>query len=150
MIVLWVVVADSRQARIFTADKPLGAIEEIKSFDNPLARQHQQDLISDRPGRSVDVVMGGHGMETKNDAKQQQAIVFAKSLCQHLQSAHQAQEFNKLIIVASPHFLGLLRDNLASCCKSQVEHSIDKNLVHMTTEEIRQHLPEKLYSVLEQ
>ena len=46
-----VVVADSSRARVFTADKPAGPLNEIETLNNPEGRLHEGDLVSDRGGR---------------------------------------------------------------------------------------------------
>jgi protein required for attachment to host cells len=54
----------------------------------------------------------------------------------------------RVVLVAPPDFLGLLRDALSEKSRRMVELEIDKNLVKLSAAEIRAHLPEKLYSAV--
>ncbi|MGB5614970.1 MAG: host attachment protein, partial [Sedimenticolaceae bacterium] len=40
---IWVLVADASRARVFTADKPAGPLNEVEALSNPEARLHEGD-----------------------------------------------------------------------------------------------------------
>lgn len=63
---IWVIVLDSAQARIFTADTRLGPLAEAGNLIHGEGRLRNQDLISDDGGRAFDSQGSGrHGMEPK-------------------------------------------------------------------------------------
>jgi protein required for attachment to host cells len=79
-------------------------------------------------------------MNDKTSAKQQEAYGFAKALADRLDSARNKGEFSKLVLVAPPSFLGLLRDNLSKEVMAMVSNQVDKNLVQKPAETIRDYL----------
>lgn len=149
MVKLWVVVADSSMARIFSAESPMGALHEIHTMNHAESRQAEQALASDEPGRSFDRSGQGarHAMEPRTTIKEHEAQVFAKELATYLEQQRGHNNYDRLVISAAPGFLGLLRDKLGANSRKAVALEQDKNLVHMNAAEIRRHLPERLPAV---
>jgi protein required for attachment to host cells len=137
----WVVVADSSRARIFAFHQAALEMQELEGLTHPASRAHERDLISDRPGRSFDSVGSGrHATEGEVSPKQQEAIVFAREICDRLELARTRGEFDEITLVAAPAFLGLLRENLSAAIHKLIVRTIDKNLVQHDEAEIRAHL----------
>ncbi len=86
-----------------------------------------------------------HGMERQIDPKKQEAITFAREVVKRLEAARTQGDLERLILVAAPEFLGLLRDHWSSETKRILEHELPLNLVGMAPKDIRSHLPEKLF-----
>jgi protein required for attachment to host cells len=137
----WVLVADSSRARLFCADKALGALEERESFAHPEGRSKTQDLTTDRPGRSSG---NGPNMDYDVEPKRQEAMAFAKALSERLRSGRNDGEFDKLYIVAAPTFLGLLRNKLDIHTAQMLVGEVNKDLTRLDPAKIRSHLPERL------
>ncbi|MBG7602822.1 MAG: host attachment protein, partial [Gammaproteobacteria bacterium] len=68
---------------------------------------------------------------------------FAKQIGDHLRAACHAGRCNRLLLVAGPHFIGLLKEQLGSLADVTVT-GIVKNLGQYDSREIRTHLPERL------
>jgi protein required for attachment to host cells len=127
---IWVLVADNSRARIFTTDKPAGALTEVRDLTHPEARLHGVDLITDKPGQD------------KTDIhKQDGAERFASSVCAELESARAGGAFSKLYVVAAPGFLGMLRKHQSNSLKRLVVGEVDKNLATQDPVTIRGQLP---------
>ena len=149
MVKTWVLVADSGSARFFSTGAPIAPLEEFDVILHPEGVAHARELTSDRPGRSFDSFgKGRHAMESPTGPKAQEAKNFAKKLCDKIEAARSRNELERVVLVAPPDFLGLLRDALPENSRRMVELEIDKNLVKLPTAEIRAHLPEKLYSTV--
>ena len=145
----WVVVADSSAARIFVAGSPTGALQEIASYAHAEGRAHERDLRTDEPGLTKDRMgHAKHAAEPKVRPKDHEQIAFAKFLADHVEHARSKGQINRLILVAPPEFLGHLRSELDQDAKKIVEGEYSLNVVRMRAEEIRGHLPERLYSAL--
>lgn len=141
----WVLAADSSRARVYAAEKPNSPLSEVKSFEHPEGRMHEQDLTSDLPGRAFDSGgLGRHAMGQSVAPKQQEALHFAKSLVEYLESSNQKGDFVQLYVVAPPAFLGLLREHYSSTLSATVKQEVSKNLSMLAAQEIRTHLPEYL------
>ncbi|MGB5179681.1 MAG: host attachment protein [Gammaproteobacteria bacterium] len=140
----WVVVADKSKARIFTVADPRGALLEVDALEHPQARQREQTLTSDRPGRSFDSKgQGRHAMGSSIEPDQQETIRFARRIADHLQAAHDEGRCDRLLLVAGPSLLGLLREQLKHAPGLKISE-IEKNLGQYDAPEIRKHLPERL------
>lgn len=145
---IWVVVANNGSARIFNASSRTGPLNEIETLLHPEARLHEQELTSDTPGRAFDSVGAGrHPMGNDVDPKRQEAIKFCKYISGHLDRARAKGVFERLILVAAPAQLGLLRESMSTETRKRVVHALDKNLSRQSSKEIRQHLPEFLPTV---
>lgn len=148
MTYTWVVVADSTRARIFDAESSSAGLSEVETLTHPEGRMHDRDITSDLPGRSFDSKGNArHAMEPPTDPKHELAIEFARTIARHLDAARVKRDYEQLVIVAAPTFLGLLREQLNNTCRKLVAFELNKNLVQNTPEEIRSHLPKLLPAV---
>lgn len=145
----WVVAANSTTARIFLAETPMGPLHELKTLCHPEARLHERELGTDSPGRAFDSFgEGRHAMEADVRPKKQEAIRFAEELAAELEAGRTQGRYDVLCLMAEPGFLGLLRNKLDGRTSAMVRTEIDKNLAKHSAQEIRQALPERLFSTL--
>jgi len=125
----WVVVADEFMATIYARDKKYSPMQEVLSLQNETAREKGSDLESDRSGRSFD--SAGHGRHSMGSGepgtKVQSYLVFAKEIAERISSAKQHGTFDRLVVIAAPRFLGVLRPALFSA-GIDPEREIDKEL----------------------
>lgn len=141
----WVVVCDSANARLFNLVAPAAALEEIAVFSHPESRLKNQDLDSDRGGRSFDSRgKGRHAMEQHTDSHTREALEFAAEVVRHLETGRERGAFERLAIVAPPEFLGELRKEMRRPLRDLVEIEIAKDLVRHSVEDIRQALADHL------
>jgi protein required for attachment to host cells len=142
---LWVLVADSSRARVFKAEGAEAKLTEVEDLAHPEGHLHEVELTSDLPGRTFD---GSgperHAMQEQTPPKRYEAITFAKRIASRMESARNNHEFGKLVLVAEPRFLGILRDNLSAECVKMITLQVDKNLVQLGVREIRDRLPARL------
>lgn len=138
-----IVVADSTRARIFTADSVHSPLNEIETMAHPEGRMHEQNMVSDMPGKDSGKGGGGdHAFQEKIEPKEQEMIEFAKRIADYLDNARKANELDKLLIVAAPALLGELRTHLSVETSEKIAFELDKNIAHHDVEDIRQHLSE--------
>ncbi|RLA19909.1 MAG: host attachment protein [Gammaproteobacteria bacterium] len=137
----WILVAESSRAKIYTSQGRRGQLTEIEDFVHPEGRLHEGDLVSDSAGSDGGSVgQGRHVLDDETNARQQEAIVFAKELSSHLDAERNKGTFKTLVIIAPPAFLGHLRNNLSNEVMKMVSQQIDKNFIHKSAEEIHQYL----------
>ncbi len=137
-----IVVADQAEAIFYDAPSLDARPKEVGRISDPVAHLHDRDLGSDRPGRSYESVGGArHAIERENDPRWQEAVRFARRISCRLDDALQKGEFDELIVVAGPPFLGLMRSELSRPARERVVHEIRKDLVHGPVEALRRHLP---------
>ncbi|MDX1654822.1 MAG: host attachment protein [Candidatus Competibacteraceae bacterium] len=140
MTATWILVADSSRAKLFAVNKALEPLREIDSFSHPNGRARTQDLTTDREGRGY----ARGSMDHEVEPKRREAMTFAKELSDYLKSNAHDGQFQKLYIVASPAFLGLLRNKLDNGLSQKLAGVVNKDLTQLDPVKIRQHLPERL------
>ena len=141
----WVLVADAARARIFSVDSPRAKLHPVEQLVSPEARLHDRDINADRPGRAFDSFgEGRHAMGTNSNPKEQDAKRFAREVADHLEQGRVGNRFDRLVVVAEPHFLGLLRKAIKPPLEQLVTLEINKDLSKANDAEIRKHLPERL------
>ena len=140
---MMIVVADSSRARIFTTDSAHSPLNEIKTMAHPEGRMHEQDMVSDMPGKDSGKGGGGdHAYQEKIEPKEQEMIVFAKRIADYLDDERKANKLNQLLLIAAPAFLGELRAHLSNETSEKIVFELDKNIAHHNVEDIRKHLSE--------
>jgi protein required for attachment to host cells len=82
-----------------------------------------------------------HAVGGENDPRQQEAVRFARRIARRLDDARRRDEFEELIVVAGPPFLGLVRSEMSRPTRERVVHEVRKDLVHGPVEALYRHLP---------
>ena len=137
----WVLVAESSRAKLYTVNGRLAPITEIEALVHPESRMHEGDLVSDSAGSDGGSVgQGRHVIDSKNTARDLESLEFARTLASRLDSARNNGDFDNLVLIAPPEFLGHLRGNLSKEVLSMVSRQVDKNLVQKPAEVLRNYL----------
>ena len=138
----WILVADSSRARIFTVDTLSSPLEEIDDLTHMESRLRDREITSDLPGRNRgEGGAGGHAFEQATDPKQNEADSFAHYVAHYLDSARNNNKISRLLIVAEPTFLGLLRKHISEPLRKMVSFELDKNITEQSVDIIRKHIP---------
>lgn len=137
----WILVADRSTAKIFQGPPaPNDHFAMRVAFEHPDGRLHRQDLESDEPGRII--LAGGSrtAPEEHEGAKHREARKFATVLCKYFDEACKKDEFDRLVVVAPPFFLGILRDHFSGPVKSRILCEIDQELTPLSDSQIQPRL----------
>lgn len=138
----WVLVADEAKARFFRYQARKETLDEFETLAHPARRLQTSDLVEDKPGRVFDSAGDGrHSMGQPTDPHEQEARRFARQIADKLDLARSHNEYDSLMVVAAPAFLGMLRDTLSLEVRKRVAHEAAKNVVHMGREDILRQLP---------
>jgi protein required for attachment to host cells len=143
----WLLVADSSRARIYSFEKKEGdwALEE--TLDHPASRARTSELVTDQQGRGRQSGMGGGYAPAKSnevDAHDQEGVKFAREVSERLTSGFDRHAYTKLALVAPPHFLGLLRKNLADHIGRTVFLELGKDYVAASEDELKDRLLDRI------
>ncbi len=145
-----IVVADQAEARFYDTESADPHLRASGHLSDPEARLHERDLVSDRPGRVFDhaAPQGGrrgavahHATGGERTAHRRTAESFARRIALELQSAHRQGQFDRVVLMADPRFLGMLRQELPEQLERCVVAQVPKDLVHQGEDEVRAHLP---------
>lgn len=136
----WVLAADSSRARIFELSASDGHLQEIEDMINPEGRMSDQDINAEPKSRFFGKgPMGATGQKTE-EPKQHAAELFSKQVAHWLDDARNEHKFDKLCVVAPPHMLGLLRENLSKEVQKMVEEEIPKDIAGMKEHDMEEYL----------
>ena len=105
----WYVIASRVSAVIYTngSDHKFHFLDRLS---NPQGCLREIDLDSDKPGRgfSSPGVAFHHSLDRRSKSHEQVAKRFARKIGRILERAQRENRFDNLVLVAEPHFLGLL------------------------------------------
>lgn len=70
---------------------------------------------------------------------------FTRDVAERLEHARRQGDLERLVLVAAPEFLGLLRENFSADLRRIIDQEFSLDLFQMNPQEIRTHLPESLF-----
>lgn len=159
----WIVVADGKEARIYTRKdhqekvkmpSPHPDARLFKRGKKPLiqlnnafkAQPMDKELGRHSVGRTYDSSgPGRHIMEPHTDAYALEKQQFASDIVSYLEEGLKQGSYGRLIIAADPKTLGNLRKLYSKAVKNRIAAELDKDLTHLTQEELQQHLEEVVF-----
>lgn len=153
----WYLIADSSRAVIFFRRQADQHMQLLREFEHPQSRMANQELVSDRPGRvkqsappsrghsSAGPTRGNHSaMDPHTSPKTVEQENFAHELAAALHEGLVDHQYESLVLVASPQFLGVLRNILNDQVQKHIKASLAKDYTHLTVPEIEKHLATNL------
>jgi protein required for attachment to host cells len=134
----WILVANASRARLFHAGARSKGWELVSEHEHPESRAAGHELLTDRPG-SVKQSGGDvnrSSMDPRTDPKEVEAKKFAHQLGKLLAKGVDDGAYHRLVLVAPPHFLGLLRAELEEKVARRVASTFDKDYHELTPKEL--------------
>ena len=144
----WVVTANASRARFFSQANSSAGLEEVEDMINSGARLRTMESETDKIGPTAATKsIHNTGGATPNKAYQphqtpveHQTELFARNVAAFLLKNQQQGRFRQLCIVASPQFLGVLRQQLDANVTSAVSLEINKDYTQASPAELREHI----------
>lgn len=148
---IWVLISDATRARLFVVAGPEQPLVELPALIHPASRARDQEIYSDRPGRVAQAHAGphpGHGsrsaMEPGTSAAEVEHQRFARHVAEELHRGLMERAYGRLVVAASPAFLGLLRKELSPQIIQHISATLNKDYTHLGLNELEKHLKEHL------
>ena len=140
--ITWVLIADSSRGRLFSVpekDKPWTLIKE---YTHAASRLTDGGLTSDQPGRTQGSAGGGahSSMESTTSPKEVEFEHFAHVLAGVLHDGNGQNAYKSIVLVAPPHFLGLLRKAINHTVSKLIGATLDKDYMHLSQVDIHKHV----------
>jgi protein required for attachment to host cells len=144
----WIVTANAGHARFFAAPAPTEDLQEIEDMVNDAARLRTAESETDRMGptsaaQSIHNTGGALPNKTYEPAQtpaQRATEMFAKDVAQYLLKGHQEGRYREIALVASPQFLGILRQQLDPQLKNLVSVEINKDYTGLSAAQLREYV----------
>ena len=140
--VTWVLVSNAAEARLFKNEGCNTGLHLVQDWQHPDSRKHQDELVTDAGGRVQQSFAAGArpGIEWQTSPKEAEMLHFASELATYLSAARKQNAFQHLVLVASPHILGLLREKLDAPTSAMISGTLSKDYTYVGIEELSKHL----------
>jgi len=126
---IWILVTDVSRARLFAQEGR--HVDEVGDFIHAEGSLPVRALVSDQQGRRGTGLFDRPGLSQSTDPKEVEAWKFAQKLAGMLKHGLDVNEYDSLILVAPPHFLGILRKTLDHQVAKRLTTSLDKNFIDL-------------------
>lgn len=141
-----VLVADEREASFFDLPNALAAPQPRGVLTNESAGLKDRDLETDRPGRGANRgTPGKHAVDGERSSERHETEQFVRDVARAVEGARVRHEFDRLVIMAGPRMLGMLREALPATCRSVVAAEVAKDFVHEDADTIREAVPRAVF-----
>lgn len=127
MSVTWVLVANASSACLYENGGPGKGLRKVREFDHAASRAKRAQLVSDTVGHGRCGAVRGIGYERALDPRRHEAERFAGELVGELESARRTRRFDRLVLTASPAFMGRLRRQLPVPLARSLVLSVEKD-----------------------
>jgi protein required for attachment to host cells len=136
----WVVVCDGRKALVLenAGDSKFPNLKVRQTYEQP--NEPTRELGAQPPGRTHQSVGAARSAVEQTDWHDRAERSFLKELADRLDKAVTGGETQRLIMVAAPRALGMIRPEYSAALSRAIEHEIEKDLVKMPVDRIEQHL----------
>jgi len=145
----WIVLADAASARMYAPQANVRDWTLAAELSHPQSRARESELGRDKPGRDkpgrVKQSAGGRSaMERPTPRKKVEMEKFARQIAEALDDALVRKAYERLVLVAPPAFLGVLRGTLAERVAQRISATIEKDYLHLDPPELRERVREQL------
>jgi len=142
MNTIWVLVCDAARGRLFEITDRVPAWHLVEVFGHPESRAKASSLVSDHSGQrsSEGASVHHNALAPASSPKEVEKEHFANALATVLDQAMRSKRFHKWVLVAPPHFLGLLKEKLTPELEKSLMATMDKDLNHLDGHELAEKL----------
>ncbi len=145
----WILVSDASRAKLLSAEVREDDWSSVEQFDHPEGRELSREIApSSPPGRAQQShATGGSrsSLEQHTSPKEAEAERFAHKLSAYLEHAIAERRFDYLVLVAPPHFLGLLKGVLGRQAAKHLRTTVGKDLSMLDAAELRKRLVDDVF-----
>jgi len=140
----WIVLADAATARLYEQSGPHGNWALVAELQHPESRARDSELVTDKPGRVKQSKGYRTAMEYRTPPKKVEAKKFARQLAKTLDDGVVREAYGRLVLVAPPGFVGMLRDELSDRVRARIAALVEKDYLHLDQRKARERLEEQL------
>jgi protein required for attachment to host cells len=136
----WIVVCDGAKALVLenVGDDKFPNLKTKEVYEQSVLKTSKQG--TDAPGRSINSVNEVRSAVEQTDWRDEAERSFLAKLASRLDAAVSGGETKRLIMVAPPRALGVMRQAYTQHLRDALRAEIDKDLVKLPINEIERHL----------
>ena len=132
----WILVADASRAQLYSHEKTGEGISLVREYQHPESRLKASEIASDRAGHQESKGSGRGSLVERADPKKYEAERFAIELAHALEQGRAAGIYQKSVLVAPAHFIGLLHEHLSARARALIDTNIEKDYTQLPVGEL--------------
>jgi len=142
MNTIWVVLANARMSTIYSISENNFHFTLVKTLFHEESTLKNSDFSTDRPGHFLKNAKELRGsFEEKNQQKNISIDLFSRQICDELESGRTAiHPYKAIIIIAGPHFYGLICHHANRYIKKMIKYHLPKNYTNFSSEKLKKEL----------
>jgi protein required for attachment to host cells len=135
---VWVVVCDAARARFFEVREGDPAWQLVSEVTHEGSRSKAVDLVTDHLGRRSSEGGSVHhnALAPASSPKDVEKEHFAHTLGKTLDVAMRSARFRRWVLVAAPHFAGLVKKELTPELEKHLLATVHKDMSHVSVPEL--------------
>lgn len=134
----WIVVASRDEVRVFEMLRPDDELREVLGLGNASGTLKNIDIDSDAPGRASDNRMRArHAYSSEQEPRERLLQNFYRDFLRSMDTSLSQHRFSRLVLVAEPRLLGLMRSLLSEQLSRAVRAEIPKDVTYEGSREIQ-------------
>ncbi len=145
MSITWILVANASAAYLYANYGPKKGLQKLREFRHDASREKRVDLVTDRPGHNRNNGNGRGSYIPATDPKQHEAWTFASQLARELENGRKTNSYQRLILVVSAPFIGLVNSNLGSQVRNLVSDTFEKDYTRANERNLVKQLESCIY-----
>lgn len=135
----WIVLIDSRVAKIFYQEKTLTNLSEIKNKSQDL---RNSKIYSDKFGKSKTSYNSRLNSITESRFKDEALNIYAQEVYNFIKESFQNQLLDELEIYSTPKMMSYLKNKFSNLNKLSISYH-EKNLQHLKRQDLNKYFTEK-------
>ena len=143
---VWILVCDSAKARFFTVRDGEASWRLLSEAFHEGSRSKAAVLAGDRSGSRSSEGRSVHhnALAPASSPKEVQKQHFARELVKTLDQAMRSSELHRWVLVAPPHFAGMIESELPPGLKKSLLTTVGKDMNHLGEHELAEALRESV------
>jgi protein required for attachment to host cells len=141
----WIIVADRARARVFSGTWPLGEeLVERSALIDDAGLLREGEAPNEITVTEIPHGVYRHRGAPETDYAHRTAQRFARQIVSHLDQGRLTGDYGKLILVAPPAMLGILRETLPPAVANMVVGELPQDYTRQSPRQIAAHLAARL------
>jgi len=141
----WIMVANASVAHLYCNEGPKKGLVRVKTLEHSASREKAANLVTDRPGHFQGHGNGHGAYNPGKTPKEVEAERFALEVVRELNHGRTHNAYQRLILVASPHFMGLVNQQIDPHVRQMVSETIEKDYTKLNEKELAGHLDSLIF-----
>lgn len=134
-----ILVANASEANVYQTTHLGQDLNLLNTYTHAASRKKGSELVTDRPGRYQSRGNTSHGAFVEHTPpKEVEVEHFAHELAAEL-NKHYA-DYDYLIVIAPPHFHGLLNKYYTDTVRDKIAHNVEKNYTKLPQQQLQDFL----------